>query len=631
MPLFVIFIFGAVVVGSGSMLAPAWPTSQPRIGLAAALSLALVIGGALFVAMLFGWDTLVIDYLLFVLVMVIFLGGTLSYGQTRAENRGEELLDSDQGWPGPQDLLLFLLAALVFVIPALILPVPLDTDAQGFGYLALMARTGSGFDTLAPFHPEISYLYAPGFTLIVAYLSQQLSQGMHVVQLAVGAVLSFVCVLLAFDLGAELRDKRLGRAMALAMLFGVGLFTAFMDSHYTTLLGLVFALAFVIYVLRYLRDGLLPDGIAAGLTLGAVVLSHPDTTIILLLGYLPWLLTMWLGEPRPTVRRWLMLALGVPLIALAGISPWLARIFEQLGGDIVSPFARSADYWRLLVFYHGVWLLPVAVVGAVIGLRQRSQAVILAVGWLVLIVDFAIVGLSETLFGWVPVFRYDYPFSIAWHGPIIPYTILGGIGLLWLWDRFGEARWGATLQRYAYVLIGVPVALGLLALVFSPQVLSLTKGRIGFYGAFASAADVQAMQWLKANTPEDARILNFPGTDFDNSHEGDWVPVISERDSVYYRWQPFFRGNEASLDEQARLRVFWEDPANPDNAALLAEADIDYVIVPQIVGNRDSFATAWRWNQPVAWNFPMQSAVSDAAYLEQVFDADGATVYQVVE
>jgi hypothetical protein len=164
MPLVIVFVFGAVVVGAGAMLAPAWPTAQPRIGLMAALALGLVIGGAVFWAMLFGWNTLVIDYLLFALVTSIFLFGTLSYGQKRAEKRGEELADADQGWPGPIDLLFFAFAALVFIFPALVLPVPLDTDAQGFGYLALMARMGGGFSTLAPFHPEITYLYSPGFT-----------------------------------------------------------------------------------------------------------------------------------------------------------------------------------------------------------------------------------------------------------------------------------------------------------------------------------------------------------------------------------------------------------------------------------------------------------------------------------
>jgi hypothetical protein len=98
------------------MLAPAWNTAQPRIGLSAALALGLVMGGAIFWAMLFGWDTLVIDYLLFALVTAIFLGGTLSYGQKRAEARGEVLLDADQGWPGPRDLLFFAFVALLFII-----------------------------------------------------------------------------------------------------------------------------------------------------------------------------------------------------------------------------------------------------------------------------------------------------------------------------------------------------------------------------------------------------------------------------------------------------------------------------------------------------------------------------------
>jgi hypothetical protein len=625
MPLFVIFVFGAVVIGAGAMLAPAWPTEQPRIGLSAALALALIMGGSLFLAMLFGWDTLFIDYLLFGLVTVIFLGGTLSFGQARAEQRGEELSDAAQGWPSLREMLFYGFTALVFIIPAIILPVPLDTDAQGFGYLALMAREGGGFNTLAPFHPEIYYLYTPGLTMILAYLSTQLGQGLHHVQLAVGAVLGFLCVLLAFDLGAELRDKRLGWALALAMLFGLGLFTAFMDSHYTTLLGLVFALAFVIYVLRYSREKKLIDAAGAGLALGALALAHVDTTIIMMLGYVPWLLTMWLGQPRPNSRQWLVLAFGVPLIALIGIAPWLARIVPLLGENITSPFERSADYARMLIVYHGVWMLPIAIIGAVIGLRQRSQAAVLAVGWLILILDFAAFGLVESIFPWLPIFRYDYPFSIAWHGPIIPYTVLVGIGLLWLWEGFFENRFGTTLRRLSYGLIGVGIAALLIGLVFHQQILLASKDQVNFFGAFASAADVRAMEWIKQNSAEDARILNFAGTQFDNSHEGDWVPVISERDSVYYRWQPFFQNNEASIAEQGRLRAFWQDPANPDHADLLIEANIDYVIVPQIVTNPNSIEEAFRWRMPEL--LAMASTPADAPYLALVFEDDGAQVY----
>ena len=625
MPLFIIFVLGAVIIGTGALLAPAWPTTHPRIGLAAALALGLVVGGAIFCAMLFGWNTLVVDYLLFALVTAIFLGGTLTFGQKRAEARGVSLADFQEGWPGPRDLLFFAVAALLFIVPVLILPTPMDTDAQGFGYLALTARLGGGFNTLAPFYPEVSYLYAPGFSALTAYLSQQLQLGLHEIQFSVAAVLGFMLVWLAYDFGTELQDKRLGRAMALAMLGGVGLYTAFMDSHYTTMLALVFALAFLTYAVRTLREGLRADAIAAGLMLGAVVLAHPDTTIILMLGYVPWLLTMWFGKPKPTLNRWLVLALGIPGIAILAISPWLLNMRDLLGSEIVSPFARDPNYWRVMILYHGIVIVPIAVVGAAVGLRGRRQEVLLAVGWLVLVLDFSTTGIIEQLFPWLvaPILRYDYPFSIAWHGPIIPYTILGGIGLLWLWNRLG-ARVDAFAHRYAYGAIGAVAVIALGVLIFSGPLLELSRGRIGFYGAFSSHDDVTAMNWLKANTAPDARILNYPGP-----HEADWVPVISERDSVYFRPQPFFSGTEAVEAEQARLRVFWEDPADPTHEDLLLSADIDYVIVPQIVTDPASQASQFRWAAPFTGDLTMQSAVADAAYLALVFDANGAQVYEL--
>jgi hypothetical protein len=109
----------------------------------------------------------------------------------------------------------------------------------------------------------------------------------------------------------------------------------------------------------------------------------------------------------------------------------------------------------------------------------------------------------------------------------------------------------------------------------------------------------------------------------------DWVPVIAERDSVYYRWQPFFRGNEASLAEQERLRAFWDDPADPDNAQLLRDAGIDYVIVPQLVTNPASIDTMFRWGDTWADDIKMRSRVADAAYLQRVFNDGGAEVYAI--
>ncbi|MCY4526906.1 MAG: hypothetical protein OXB89_09895, partial [Anaerolineaceae bacterium] len=199
--------------------------------------------------------------------------------------------------------------------------------------------------------------------------------------------------------------------------------------------------------------------------------------------------------------------------------------------------------------------------------------------------------------------------------------------LVALWGKL-EGRWPQGQWRRAgralFVLAFLLVA-G--ALVFPSQLLAFSKGRVAFHGAFASGADVAAMTWLREHTPPDARVLNFPGSETGSSWEGDWAAVISERDSVYYRGQPFFRGDEASRAEQESLRAFWLDPADPTHEALLLAAGIDYVLVPQIVAAPNSFARAWRWHEPDAWKLPMASAVAAAAYLEQVFEQDGAQVY----
>jgi hypothetical protein len=622
MPLFVIFIFGAVALGAGVMLSPAWPTAQPRIALAGTFALAIIVGGTIFYSHLFGWDTLVIDYLLFALLISIFLGGTLSIGQTRAEKRGEILLDADQGWPGPQDLAFFLLVALFFAVPLLALPVPLGVDGQAYGYLALTAREGGTFYTLAPFQPEVEYLYSPGFSALTAYLSQQLFQDISIVQFSVSAVVSLMCVWLAYDLGAELRDKRLGRAMALAMLFSLGLFGAFIQAHYTALLGLLFTQAFVLFIVRYTRHSYPADMIAAGLMLGATAISHPGMTIVALLGFVPWLATIWLGEPRPSVRTWAIMAVGVPLVAVIAISPWLVEILPLLRADFASPFERSVENLNVLISYHGVWIVPAAVLGAWLGWLRRDPVTILAVGWLFFILDFSTTGGIAALFPFIT--RFIHPLDLAWHGPIIPYTILGGAALLWLWDTYIAPRTGGLSYRQAVVVNAALAAVILLALVFSRQIQTLGRTLFNLPDALAAHADVEAMRWIKANTPfEDTRVLNFP------DHDGAWVPVIAERDSVYTPHFPYARPNPERAAEQRIFRAFWENPA-ANHADLLRQAGISYVIVPQIITDRASYDESWRFSEPLAWEIPMQSPVSAADYLQLVYDHDGAHVYRVI-
>ncbi len=615
-----------MIFGAGLMLAPALPTRQPRIALAAALALALVLIATVSYTALFKWDTLIIDYLWFGLIVVVFLTGTFSAGMFKAEAVGSD----ETGWPGPRELAFFLMVAILFATPALILSVPLDTDAQGFGYLALMLRDGGSLTTLAPYHPEIGYLYSPGFTVLVAYLSHALHAGIQNIQMALGAALSVLFVWLAYDFGSEIdpaKTRRTGIAMGVCALLGTGLLLADLDSHYTTLLALVFSMACLTFAVRWLHHGKRLDFIGAAVTLACVPLSHPDTTIILILGYVPWLIVIWLAKPRPTLRRWLGLAVGIPGLALLLTAPWLSKITPLLNSAIKSPFEISSRHLIVLFVYHGGLIVLLTIGGIILGLRRRNAIDLLMIVWLALIVDFSSVGLLQRIAPglFAPLLKYDYPFSIAWHGPIIPYTYLGAQGVLWLMDRIGRARADLWIKRASLPIINLIALVALLIIAFAGQFVDLTRHTpLAIFGAFSSHADVQAMQWLNQNTPSDALILNHPGP-----QEGDWAPSIAQRDTVYFRPQPFFSNTAQAEARQQALLAFWHNPADPTNAELLARYGVSYVLEPQIIGKPERAPIMFRWRPPSP-DALLNVSVGNAPYLKLVFEADGARVYKVV-
>jgi hypothetical protein len=619
---FIIFIFVSLLGGAGLLLSPALPTRQPRIGLAAVACLGIVTVLGVNYAAVVRWQSIVFDYLWFGLLVGVFLSGTFSLGMFRAEVEGHR----ETGWPGPRELGLLMTLALLFVIAALIFPVPLDTDAQGFGYLALTLRQSGSLTTLAPFHSEIQYLYSPGFLTVAAYLSNALGAGLQNVQLALGAVFSLLFVWSSYDLGNEIADdstRRTGIAFALAAVIGTGLLLADLDSHYTTLMALDFALACLVFSLRWVRGGKRLDFLLAAITLAGVPLTHPDTTIILILGYVPWLAVIWLSKPRPSLWRWLGLAVGIPGLALLLIVPWLLKIAPLLGSDIASIFEIEPRHIVVMLVYHGGVIVLLALGGALLGLRRRNFLDLMMIVWLLLILDFSSLGILPRLAGFVlaPILKYDYPFSIAWHGPIIPYTYLGGTVLLWLAERFKLER--RLVQISTPLMVGAALVLVLVGM-FSGSLVAWSKNTpLRIFGAFSSQADVRAMEWLRANTPKTTLILNHPGP-----QEGDWVPVIAERDAVYFRPQPFFRGTATSDARQTELMQFWQHPENVTNVELLRKYGIEYVIVPQIVAAPARLPEMFRWRPP----FPeaiLNVNLKTLPYLELVFEADGAQVYKL--
>ena len=531
MSLFVVFIFGAVLLGAGAMLSPAWRTAQPRIALASALCLALIVGGAVFYTEAFGWDTLVVDYLLFALLSGVVLGGTLSTAQARAEARGERLADRDQGWPGPEDLAFFALVAMLVVIPLLHLAAPLGNQGQISALHSLTTRESESFTSLAPFAPQASVIIAPGLHALSAYLSQQLEHPVPLIQMSVSAVVVYLLVWLAYDFGAELRDKRLGRALAIALLLCGGLHFSNLDGHFAELLALLFMLAFLLYALRCLRRFNLADVVAGGLMMGAVVYTSLSVSLIMLFGFFTLVGLDWFTGVAWKSR--LGLALGFPLVALLGIAPWLINSLPLMLP--ISPSPYSADLGNLahIVRGQGGLIVPLALWGIPIGLRERGDSRLLSwlmLIWLLLVIDAALLGVLGRLLP--PLGALTHAPNIARHGVILPFVWFGGLALLRIWEAHIPTPLKRRLRGGAFRLMALTAIMVVLIGVTFQPLLSALRPLLDLPPQTLSHDEAAALDWLRENAAEDALLMASAG--------GGWLPVFAERRAPDLRAVQYF-------------------------------------------------------------------------------------------
>jgi hypothetical protein len=552
----------------------------------------------------------------------------------------------------------------VFFAPALVLFLPLDTDAQGFGYLALMVREGGTISTLAPWHAEVHYLYSPSLFVWWAYLSDLLGLPLHQVMLPFSHIMAGLTALLGVDLAEVLLPvrERARWLFPLMITAGMGLFLTVMDSAYTTVFAFVFVALFLVLAFRAARapnggqgesagakiealpeghtpaiDPPLRRGTKAGrwligmaaVALAAVALTHPDTIIILLIAYIPFYATFWLAKDAlRTWRVWVQIFVIIPAVGVALTLPWLVRVlplFFEAG--VVSPFELSKHHVTQLVLYQGAIVPLLAVIGLVVALRRRTLADVLMITWVVALIDFSLFGVVERIglvFG-VDVMRYVYPFSVAWHGPILVYPYLATVAADTLMERVPFSV--SERVRVMIPAVGVAALVTFVALTY--PILRVTRPYLSFFGAFSSRADIAAMEYLRENAAEDALILNYPV-----GFEGHWVPVIAERETVAFRDQPFFAGAQPLYDRNTRLKEYYFDPGLPGAEEAIREAGVDYIIIPQLVADRSQFdgdivnTLRWRWPEDT-W-YALQSPPAEQDWLELVFERDGAQVWRIL-
>lgn len=553
--------------------------------------------------------------------IVLIALGLANYRRSRAEpGYWNNLRPRLQRW----QWLLLALIGLVYLTPAFLINVPFDTDAQGFGLLLVTVRLSGSITTLAPFQPDVGWFYSPGYFLFGAQLSDLTGAPADDVMLGLSHLLALGVIAGIGALGKRLGDSAHGWWAATAAAGGFALFTTLMDSAYTNVFGLWLTATFLWLLVHALEDDRRLNVLLAGLALASIVLGHPDSIIHLLMAYLLFYGTAWFMRPRPTRVQYLRLGVIIPLLGILICLPWLLRTLPLVSQIEVHERQHPQFghlYW--LFDINGRWVPLLALVGIWWAVRKRHLLDIWSLTWLPPIIEVSSLGTLDALSRRTALdpMQIFYPYGVAWHATIIPLALLAARALTPLSEWLARFRWSRPLRTGGLALALLAALAGVL---LHQPIVAAVRGSVRITGAVASPADEAVYAWLRANTPADARLLNYPGR-----YEGQWAPVLAERDAVYVRDQLFYVGARALRAEQAVVAQAYLDPASPDAYDQLRASGIDYVVVPQALNRPGLWENQLRWRPPAL--VAQRSSFEAASYLELLVDIDGAQVWQVKE
>ncbi len=400
----------------------------------------------------------------------------------------------------------------------------------------LIMENGGLPATMTPYLPvEFSYHY--GFHVLAALFTGITRVEPAVTLLWFGQILNMLVALSVYRLAMEVwNDWR--RAVLAALLVGFGLHMPayyLTWGRYTLITGLVILPLAMAALLRVSRRPTDRSSIIAAVILTAgAALSH--YTALLLLGF--FTIILFIGrllqsrapdESESRLLRWqtvwpaALAALGGVLIA----SPWLLRVWQQLSAlgtlSVVSPLdSGQAEYWDYILYLlgpaHNVVWLAVGGMGLIWALL-RKPARPLAVWALLLALLTLPWGLR------LGPFRPDHmaivlflPASLLAADLVFNLVELAG-GLSW--------RWLKRLTRAAVILAalaGVGWGGWQTRNILNPSTVFITR------------ADVDALNWVRENTPAEARFIinttGWMGNIYRGVDGGYWLLSYSGRQAI---------------------------------------------------------------------------------------------------
>lgn len=490
--------------------------------------------------------------------------------------------------------LLLLITLLSLVARLLIvrdLAVPMWGDSVHHTLIAqLLVDHGGLFTSWEPYLPLRTFTYHYGFHSLVALFHWLTGVPILRSVILVGQLLNTLAPLMAYPLTVRLGGGRWAGVLAvlLGSLWSPMPMTYVNWGRYTQLAGMLLLAASATLTVEVIRRerwswrwGLLTAIALAGLALSHYRVAMMYATFLLAcLGL--WTYTAW-RRTRTPWTPWLRVG-GFGLMAGILVSPWLVRVWHGLlprmlaglvvGGPEMAYFRTGYNLVGDLFAYIPPYLLVLAGLGAAWGLARRQWGAIVVTAWVFLLVLLAnpyLVGLPGT--GVVN----NFAVLIALY---LPLSVLAGQALGVLADRVASrVRGGQVLA------IAVLVA----ALVGASQ----RFGDLDYRYRLVTAEDLQAMSWIRENTPPDAKFLvngffAFGGGTVVGSDAGWWIPYLTGRrntvpPAVYGMEQP--REPDYPAQVAAFYRQLMAHPLDsPQALQLLASEGVTHVYIGAVGG-----------------------------------------------
>jgi hypothetical protein len=503
------------------------------------------------------------------------------------------------------------------------LPVGLWGDSYHHTMIAQLLVENRGlFSSWEPYAPLVTFTYHYGFHANAAFLHWLSGISIPHSVLYVGQLHNFAALTSAYLLVTRLTGSRAAGLWAVALTGFVNTQPAYYVNwgRYTQLTGQAMLPAVVICWMALLEHQRLSKGrvALAVIVTASMMLTHYIVTIFAALFVAAYLLALLARSPRwATLRS--ILARSIPAAGLALIvaSPWL---WNTLGGNLsrnVAGFVNQsvgrerissiAALESIVPFYINPVVLVLAALGFGVALARRSWRIGLCLAWSALLIVVVV----------------PYVFGLPGAGVIGSFTSYIGLYLsiiplaAYLLGLLQERLSGWRPVAGAIVGVGALLGVSVWGVRWQER---LVETRFQLF----TPADELAMDWIRGNTPPDARfVVNmFPAYGDSlvvGSDGGWWIPLLTQRQTTL---PPITYGSERAAVAGFARRIngfaksLRDNPLPSDKAlALCREQGIRYIYSGAQSEQIDKFDV---------------EKLRESPALQVVYEEDGVVIFEIL-